>query len=81
MTANENPIESYPKVGWEQLEKMNEGTCPCCGKEFSEKNRSDLAAKCHLGPLFVAYWNGFLYFTCSTCNKPVCRVLVSMGGS
>jgi hypothetical protein len=73
--------EKWPVVGWPELESLTQRGCQCpggCGHVFSADNPPELAVRCHTGePLYVAYWDGWLYFSCSKCSKPVCKIAVN----
>lgn len=71
-----NPTHVYQTATIATLEKICVGKCECCGEDFSETNMPDIAARCHRGPAFVAYWDGYLYLDCGKCKKPIVRVPV-----
>lgn len=74
----------YDKIaaGWPKLEESCAGGCCCnnedCDKVFTETNPMEMGVDCHRGsPLWVSYWDGWLYLRCATCDKPVVRIPVS----
>jgi hypothetical protein len=69
-------IEEYQTINWPQMEAMTDQPCPCCGEKFNENMHPELTGKCHTGPVYVSYWDGFLYMRCGKCEKPICRVAV-----
>lgn len=68
------PLGQYQALEWPRLEELSRSCCPCCGEKHSADNPPELAARCHLGPVFVSYWDGFLYLSCHKCNRPICKV-------
>lgn len=52
------------------------GNCPCCGNPYSEDEPPELTAKCHTGPTYVSYWEGWLQLECGTCRKPIGKIKV-----
>lgn len=77
---NKSDYDKMP-VSWPDLEEMSSRGCACqspeCDKKFTETNPMEMAVHCHKGyPLWVSYWDGWLYLRCSKCDKPVCRVPV-----
>ena len=67
-------ITEFQAAPWASLEAM----CPCCDDEkFSAEMRPELTGKCHIGPVFTSYWDGWLYLECGTCRKPICKVPVN----
>lgn len=73
----QNDISKFQTANWPALEKMTLGTCPCCDKPFDPNNRPEMTGRCHTGPVFVSYWDSFIYLECSTCGKPICRLPVN----
>jgi hypothetical protein len=76
MKDSDNDIKDYQTCGWPDLEATTDGHCPCCDKPFSEEMRPEITGKCHTGPTFTSYYDGWLYFDCGTCRKPVCKIPV-----
>lgn len=72
-------MESKYKVcRWPSFEAMSDGVCEGCGEPFSDTHPMGLAAKCHKHKgVMVHYWNGYLYFSCPECGKPICKVEIS----
>ena len=68
--------KEFAVADWPDLEHMVDGKCPCCGEQFNEDMRPELTSKCHKGPVFVSYWDGWLYMECGKCRKPICCVPV-----
>lgn len=73
----------YDKLAssWPDLEKSSREGCQCqdpgCNKVFTEDNPMEMGTKCHIGsPVWVSYWDGWLYLRCATCDKPVVRIPV-----
>lgn len=76
--------EDYDKlaVSWPDLEASTQGGCQCenpgCDKRFSESNPMEFGVKCHpCTPLWVSYWDGWMYFRCAVCDNPVARVEIN----
>lgn len=69
--------EKYQTITWPMLEKLSSGTCSCCNKQFSASDPPELAGKCHTGPVFVNYWDGYAYLSCHECRKPIGKIPVS----
>ena len=82
MSAHHPPYgddSQWPQADWPTLESYTQQGCPCCqGKNhYSAANPPELAVRCHIGsPLYVAYWDGWLFLSCSECSKPVCKIKV-----
>lgn len=75
---------AYDKMeaGWPELDRLSRLGCECgksgCEGPFTEENPMEMAVKCHVGsPVVVTYWDGWLYLSCSKCDKPVVKVPVS----
>lgn len=69
--------KDFQTLPWANLEYMtSEGKCPCCNEKFSADMRPELTGKCHTGPVFTSYWDGWIYIECGECHKPICRVPV-----
>jgi len=73
----------FPAISFQHLEVLASGDCPCCGDPFCAAERPDLTSKCHTGPVFLSYWNGWLYLECGAverhgnrCRKPIGRIKV-----
>jgi hypothetical protein len=66
----------YPAITRAELDMMAKGSCPCCQVPFNTEMQPELTGKCHKGPVYVSYWDGFLSLECGICHKPVCRVAV-----
>lgn len=71
---NQPSISEFSVIPTEKLEQLCLGLCPCCGEPFSESMRPDLTARCHKGPVFVSYWDGWVLLSCGTCKKPIGRI-------
>lgn len=70
-------LNRFGTITSDVLYGLSSGVCPCCGKPFGPDNTPDLTAKCHTGPVYVSYWDGYLYFACGTCGKPIGKVRVA----
>lgn len=73
----------YAKMAanWPMLEESSRKGCQCnnpgCDKMFTEDNPMEMGVDCHRGsPLWVSYWDGWLYIRCAVCDKPVVRIPV-----
>lgn len=74
-------FDQWPTITWPMLESLTlhgcDARCGCGGHHFTANNPPELAVRCHTGsPLYVAYWDGFLYLSCATCAKVVGRIEV-----
>lgn len=69
--------DNFPPVTWPQLEEMSRSECSCgCGNKFRADDPMELASRCHRGPVFVAYNDGWLYMSCGKCREPINRIKV-----
>jgi hypothetical protein len=66
----------YRTVTRADLDLMAKGKCPCCQEPLSADLPPELTGRCHKGPVYVSYWDGYLNLNCGICHKPVCRVAV-----
>lgn len=67
----------YEVIPIEYLENLAKtGTCPCCHEPFREDMPPELTGKCHMGPTYVAYWDGWLLLECGQCRKPIGKIKV-----
>jgi hypothetical protein len=73
-----NPELAYPVISFDELEHLATGVCPCCGDPWSPLNQPELAARCHRGPIFVSYWESWLYLRCGEkdCERPIGRIRI-----
>lgn len=74
--------EKWPELKWAVLESWQQQRCGCgegCGDgKFSKDNPPEIAVRCHTGsPLWVAYWDGYLYLSCGECSKPIAKIKVT----
>lgn len=84
MKTRTMPDGEYAVADLLDIKKMSAMGCACCGKPHTPDNPMEITGKCHKGPVYVAYWDGWLYFTCAhedhrgdrDCRKPVCCVPV-----
>lgn len=75
----------YAKMGvsWPMLEELSRKGCECghceqSGKAFTADNPMELGVKCHTGsPVYVSYWDGWLYVRCGFCDKPAMKIPVN----
>ena len=70
---------TWPIISWPYMESWMVQKCECgCGGSFTADNPPELAVACHTGsPLYVAYWDGWLYCSCATCGQVVGRIEVN----
>lgn len=73
MKLNEEPMR-FGVIPKSRLDELMNGSCPCCGEPFTIEMRPELTGRCHTGPVFVSYWEGWLYVECGQCRKPIGRI-------
>ena len=72
-----NPLDEYQLISWPMLEQMASSICSCCNEGYNKNNPPDLTAKCHMGPVFISYWEDFIYLSCGTCETPICKIPIN----
>ncbi len=66
----------YNIITTERLKALARGACPCCGDPFRKDMPPELTGRCHAGPSYVAYWDGWLLLQCGECRKPIGKIKV-----